>query len=164
MTAASDHSSWRARMPRSSLTGGECGSVDPGRLVRARVVEDRGPVVAGPDLADLAVPQEKDVDCVPVNSAPGGGDAQQGTFLRAAHDLAHDDLVPRAEDILHGAVHVGQRGHHAGKQPGDVGPARDRAHGAAVPLDVLVQVAGGVVAMVLVEHVLEECPYLSLVG
>src|ERR1700730_776458 len=107
MTAASDHSSWRAWMPRSTFDG-ECGSVDPGRLVRTRVVEDRGPVVAGPDLADLAVPQAVDVDSVPVDVAPSGGGAPQRAPLRTAHDHAHHDLVALAENVLYGGVRVGQ--------------------------------------------------------
>src|ERR1700721_136397 len=37
------------------MAPGESG--DPGCFVRARVVEDRGPVVAGPDVADFAMAQ-----------------------------------------------------------------------------------------------------------
>src|ERR1700733_1747768 len=68
-------------------------SGDPGCFVRARVVEDRGPVVAGPDVADLAVAQAVDVDAVPLDLAPARGDAENGALLRAAHDHAHHDLV-----------------------------------------------------------------------
>src|SRR5690348_11822720 len=138
-------------------------SGDPGCLERARVVEDRGPVVAGPDVADLAVAQAVDVDAVPLDVAAARGDAQNGAFLRTAHDHAHHDLVALTEDVIDGDVRVGECGDHAGEQPGDVGTARDRAHGAAIPLHVGVQVAGGVAAVVLVDDVLEECFYHPLV-
>src|ERR1700731_5373111 len=75
-------------------------SGNPGCLVRARVVEDRGPVVAGPDVADLAVAQAVDVDAVPLDVAPARGDAENGAVLRAAHDHAHHDLVALAEDVV----------------------------------------------------------------
>src|ERR1700757_42609 len=131
------------------------GSGDPGRLERAGVVEDRGPVVAGPDVGDLAVVETVDVDAVPLDVAPAGGDAEDGAFLRAADHDAHHDLVALAEDVVDGDVRVGERGDDAGEQPGDVGPARDRAHGAAGPLPGGVQVVGGVVTVVLVDDVLE---------
>src|SRR5260370_4294295 len=101
-------------------------SGDPGCLERARVVEDRGPVVAGPDVADLAVAQAVDVDAVPLDVAPAGGDAENGALLRAAYDHAHHDLGALAADVICGDVRVGERGDHAGEQPGDVGAARDR--------------------------------------
>src|ERR1700722_2929793 len=139
-------------------------SGNPGCLVRARVVEDRGPVVAGPDVADLAVAQAVDVDAVPLDVAPARGDAENGAFLRAAHDHAHHDLVALGEDVIDGDVRVGERGDHASEQPCDVGTARDRAHGAAVPLHAGVQVVDSVVAVVLVDDVLEERFYHSLVA
>src|SRR5579862_9994790 len=121
------------------------GSGDPGCFVRPRVVEDRGPVVAGPDVADLAVAEAVDVDAVPLDVAVAGGDAENGALLGAAHDYAHHDLVALAEDVVDGDVGVGERSDHAGEQPGDVGASRYRAHGAAGPLHVGVQVVGGVV-------------------
>src|SRR6476646_6407754 len=144
------------------LNGWESG--DPWCLVSTRVVEDRGPVVAGPDVADLAVAQAVDVDAVPLDMAPARGDAENGAVLRAAHDHAHHDLVTLAEDVIDGDVRVGERGDHAGEKPGDVVPARDRAHGAAGPLHPGVHVVRGVVAVVLVDDVLEECFYYALVG
>src|SRR6202042_3344956 len=150
-------------MPRSPGHGVRWESGDPGCLVRARVVEDRGPVVAGPDVADFATAQAVDVDAVPLDVAPARGDAENGALLRAAHDHAHHDLVALAEDVVDGDVRVGKRGDHAGEQPGDVGAARDRAHGAAGPLHGGVQVVGGVVAVVLVDDVLEECFYQPVV-
>src|SRR5580693_6673250 len=128
---------------------GESG--DPGCFVRARVV------------ADLAVAEAVDVDAVPLDVAPAGGDAENGALLCAAHDHAHHDLIALAEDVVDGDVRVGERGDHAGEQPGDVGAARDRAHGAAGPLHGGVQVLGGVVAVVLVDDVLKECLYQPLV-
>src|ERR1700746_566451 len=115
------------------------GSGDPGCLERAGVVEDRGPVVAGPDVGDLAVVETVDVDAVPLDVAPAGGDAEDGAFLRAAEPHAHDahhDLVALAEDVVDGDVRVGERGDDAGEQPGDVSTTRDQAHRAAVPLHV----------------------------
>src|SRR5579871_910329 len=140
------------------------GSGDPGRLVGARVEKDRTPVVTAPDRADLAALQTVDIDAVPVDVAPGGGDAQKGAFLRATHDDAHHDLVALAEDVLDGRVRVGQGGHHAGEQPGDVRAASDRAYGAAVPLHVSGEELAGLVAVVLVDDFAEERPHLSLVG
>src|SRR5713101_4245925 len=82
-------------------------SGDPGCLERAGVVEDRAPVVAGPDVADLAVAQAVDVDAVPLDVAPASRDTKDGAFLRAAHDQAHHDLIALAEDVLDGGVRVG---------------------------------------------------------
>jgi hypothetical protein len=73
--------------------------------------------------------------------------------LGTAHDHAHHDLIALAEDILYRGVRVRQGGHHPGKQPGDVRAALDRTDGAAVPLHTRGQVAGGVVAVVLVDDV-----------
>jgi len=84
--------------------------------------------------------------------------------LRAAHHYADHDLVALAEDVVDGDVRVGERGDHASEQPGDVGTARDRAHGAAGPLHAGVQVVDGVVTVVLVDDVLEECFYYPLVA
>src|SRR5689334_1683999 len=139
-------------------------SGDPGCLERARVVEDRGPVVAGPDVADLAVAQAVDIDAIPLDEAPARGDAENGAFLCAAHDHADHDLVALGEDVIDGDVRVGERGDHTGEQPGNVGTARDHAHGAAGPLHVGVQVVDCVVAVVLVDDVLEECFYHPLVA
>src|SRR5207237_284811 len=95
-------------------------SGDPGCLERARVVEDRGPVVAGPDVADLAVAQAVDVDAVPLDVASAGGDGEDGALLGAAHDHAHHNLVALAEDVVNRDVRIGEGGDHAGEQPGDV--------------------------------------------
>src|SRR5579864_2132548 len=139
------------------------GSGDPGCLECARVVEDRGPVVAGPDVADLAVAQAVDVHAIPLNMPPAGGDAQDRAFLRAAHHHAHHDLVALAEDVVDGDVRVGERGDNPGEQPGDVGTARDRAHRTAVPLHVRIKEVGRVTAVVLVDDVLEERFHHALV-
>src|ERR1700730_8019893 len=147
--------------------GAGCGSGDPGRLVGTRVVEDRGEVLGGPFLADLAALQPVEVDRVPLEVAPGGGNAQQGALLRTGHDQADDDLVAMAEDVLHVGVQIGDRGDYAGQHPGDGGAAREVADRAGVELCVLGQVAGGVVAVVSVEDVLEEClhdPYVGRYG
>src|SRR5260370_20260964 len=92
-TAASDRLCCD-RMPRSSCGGAGCESADPGRLVGARVVEDRGPVVAGPDVTDLAVAQPVNVDAVPLDVASAGGDRGVGALLGAPHDHAHPKPVP----------------------------------------------------------------------
>src|SRR5580692_864975 len=113
-------------MPRSSgATGPVTGSGDPGRLVRPRVVEDRGEVLGSPFLADLAALEPVEVDRVPLEVAPGGGNAQQGALLRTGHDQADDDLVAVAEDVLHVGVQIGDRGDDAGQHPGDGGTARE---------------------------------------
>src|ERR1700724_3032296 len=137
-------------MPRSSgVTGSGTGSGDPGRLVRTRVVEDRGEGLRSPFLADLAALEPVEVDRVPLEVAPGGGNAEQGALLRTGHDQADDNLVAVTEDVLH---------------PGDGGTAREVADGARVELCVPDQVAGGVVAVVPVEDVLEERLHDPYVG
>src|ERR1700756_3898642 len=73
-TAAPGQPSWRTSVPRSSR-GGAGGSGDPGGLVGAGIEENRAPVVTSPDRANLAALQAVDVDAVPVDVAPGGGDA-----------------------------------------------------------------------------------------
>jgi hypothetical protein len=75
----------RTGRPRTAVVGFGAGweSGDPGCFVRARVVEDRGPVVAGPDVADLAVAQTVDVDAVPLDVPPAGGDAGNSALLCA---------------------------------------------------------------------------------
>src|SRR5690348_2497942 len=152
-------------MPRSSGgTGPVTGSGDPGRLVGTRVVEDRGEVLGGPFLADLAALEPVEVDRVPLEVAPGGGNAQQGTLLRTGHDQADDDLVAVAEDVLHVGVQIGDRGDDAGQHPGDGGTAREVADGARVELCVPGQVVGGVVTVVPVEDVLEEGLHDPYVG
>src|SRR6202035_1975560 len=99
-----------------------------------------GEVLGGPFLDDLAVVQAVEVGRVPAHRSPGGGDAQQRPGLRAGHDQADHDLVALAEDVLHGGVQVGYRGHHGGHQAGDVVAPGDRADRAAVPLHVRGQV------------------------
>src|SRR6476646_5301822 len=122
-------------MPRSSgVTGPATGSGDPGRLERARVVEDRGEVLRSPFLTDLAAPEAVEVDRVPLEVAPGGGNAQQRALLRTGHDQAHDDLVAMAENVLHAGVQIGDRGHHAGQHSGDSRAAREVADCAGVEL------------------------------
>jgi hypothetical protein len=69
-----------------------------------------------------------------------------------------------AEDVLHVGVQIGDRGDDAGQYPGDGGTAREVADGAGVELGVLGQVAGGVVAVVSVEDILEECLHDPYVG
>src|SRR5256886_12384236 len=102
-------------MPRSSgVTEPATGSGDPGCLVRTRVVEDRGEVLGSPFLTDLAALEPVEVDRVPLEVAPGGGNAQQGALLRTGHDQADDDLVAVAEDVLHVGVQIGDRGDDAG--------------------------------------------------
>src|SRR5260370_29607539 len=83
-TAASDRLCCD-RMPRSSCGGAGCESADPGRLVGARVVEDRGPVVAGPDVTDLAVAQPVNVHAVPLDVPSPGGRSEAGALCGAAH-------------------------------------------------------------------------------
>src|SRR6266446_2462584 len=98
-TAASDRLCCD-RMPRASCGGAGCESADPGCLVGAGVVDDRGPVVAVPDVADLAVAQPVNVDAVPLDVASAGGDGEDGALLGAAHDHAHHNLVALAEDVV----------------------------------------------------------------
>src|SRR6266550_3573105 len=97
-----------ASMPSGSeiLVPGDlsCGSGDPGCLVRTGVVEDRGEVLGRPFLADLAALEPVEVDRVPLEVAPGGGNAQQRALLGAGHDQADDDLVAVAENVLHVGV------------------------------------------------------------
>jgi hypothetical protein len=72
-----------------------------------------------------------------------------------------------AEDVLHVGVQIGDRGDDAGQHPRHGGTAREIADGAGVELGVLGQVAGGVVAVVSVEDILEEClhdPYVGRYG
>ena len=75
--------------------------------------------------------------------------------------------LPLAEDVLDGGVRVGEGGDHAGQHPRHGGTALDLADRAAVALNVPGQVAGGVVAVVLVDDVLEErldVPYVGRYG
>ena len=62
-------------LPQSSGPRRRIGSRDPGRFERTCVEEDRGPVVAGPDRADLAAIQAENVECVPLDVEASGGDA-----------------------------------------------------------------------------------------
>jgi hypothetical protein len=79
--------------------------------------------------------------------APGGGNAQQGALLRTGHDQPDDDLVARAEDVLHVGVQIGHRGHDAGQHPGDGVAAGEVADCAGVELCVGGEVVSGVVAV-----------------
>src|SRR5205807_4599102 len=123
---ANTAASRRGGMPRSSgVTGPATGSGDPGRLVRARVVEDRGEVLGRPFLADLAVLEPVEIDRVPLEVTPGGGNAEQGALLRTGHDQADDDLVAVAADVLHVGVQIGRRADGACLLPRDVRTARE---------------------------------------
>ena len=116
---------------------GEAG--DPGRLVHARLVQDRGPVVGVRDAGDLALAKAEDVDSVPLEMPPGGGDVKEGTFLRTAHHM----LIGKSG------------GGRAVEQPGDVLAARDRPRRAAGPRCVGGKEPGCL--LVPVEDVLDEC-------
>jgi hypothetical protein len=50
------------------------------------------------------VAEAVDVDAVPLDVAPAGGDAQDGAFLRAADHHAHDDLVAGLASGVNNAV------------------------------------------------------------
>ena len=128
-TAASDRSCLRARMPRSACDGVGYELVDPGCRERTRVVEDRGPVVAGPYRTDLAALQTEDVDCVPMDVAPAGGNAKRPR-LPEAYGRSTDPLQTSARAVNE-ADHKDSvmTSHMAGGKLGSVLKARTPARG-----------------------------------
>ena len=121
----------------------------------ARLFAEEGAAVL---ISDVAEEPGREA-AAEIEKAGGRADFFKADVSRAAEV---ESLMRHAVETF-GGLHVLYN--NAGiMHPGDGGTAREVADGARVELCVLGQVAGGVVAMVSVEDVLEECLHDPYVG